>query len=65
MQCPKCNSFHTQVVKTIDNDRVVIRYRKCRVCNHNFKTIEILHSVYTNLKELPDELEELIEKSKK
>jgi len=39
MQCPKC-STNSSVSTTVQLEKEVKRYRKCKACGNNFTTIE-------------------------
>jgi transcriptional regulator NrdR family protein len=54
--CPKCRG-NTFVTRTIEKNSFTSRYRKCKKCNHTFKTRELITSnlIY----------EELVKKIKK
>ena len=50
MQCPKC-SINTSVSTTVQLEKEVKRYRKCKACGNNFITIE---ATLTKLTPVPD-----------
>jgi transcriptional regulator NrdR family protein len=43
MNCPNCGYDDNFVARTVNySDSVVIRYRRCRICDSSFKTSEIM-----------------------
>ena len=43
MNCPNCGNDDIFVARTVNySDSVVIRYRRCRICDTSFKTSEIM-----------------------
>lgn len=50
MKCPHCGSVNirTQITKRIKNK--VRRYRRCKVCNKTFRTIEQIDRINTDKK---------------
>lgn len=54
MQCPKC-STNSSVSTTVQLEKEVKRYRKCKACGNNFITIEsVLEATPVKLTPVPD-----------
>ena len=44
MKCPHCNAEKSWVRETRQLEEVIYRYRECRGCGRNYKTLEAIHT---------------------
>ena len=52
IRCPKCGKFSCPTYKTITKKSITVRYRKCRNCKNNFKTVEVLGVIFQKIKKI-------------
>lgn len=52
MKCPYCESTNIEVYSGFHKGPDYIRYRKCRNCFKNFKTVEQLTAIRTKKKKM-------------
>ena len=52
LQCPECNSDDTKVYRTVSKPDSIIRYHKCNICDHKFKSVQTYEDYVAILKRI-------------